>query len=293
MPACREQTDRPAHRRAPGLVALWRFAGERFPPGVTVPVAALLYAAPASLGRPAALEVAQGGLATFLGLLCLRIADDLEDLEVDRALHPQRGLPSGRIDPAQLRDANVALVAVLVCLESSSVWRLAFFLGACVFYRAWYAHWKARVHAVARPFLSNLVFSCTVLHAAGPAAWWAAVPLALYAWLVAVAHEFAHNVRPVEEDASSGPGYTRALGMRGTTVLSVVLFAAAALAATFLWQELGRPPALGVALVGAAGGLGFFLVRLLREPGAQQARVLYRAGILFGLAPALGLLLSR
>ena len=277
----------------PGLVALWRFAGERFPFGVTVPVAALLYAAPASLGRPAPLEAGQGGLATFLGLLCLRVADDLGDLEADRALHPRRGLCSGRIDPARLREANLALGAALAALESTSMWRLAFFLGACSFYRGWYAHWRARVHPVARPFLSNLVFPCAVLHAAGGLAWREAVPLALYAWLVAVAHEFAHNVRSVEEDASSGPGYVRALGMRGTAILSVVLFAAAALAGMFLWQALGRPHALGVVLVGAAGGLGFLLLRLLREPGAQHARVLYRAGILFGLAPALGLLLRR
>jgi 4-hydroxybenzoate polyprenyltransferase len=144
---------------------------------------------------------------------------------------------------------------------------------------------------VTRPFLSNLVFPCAVFHGADPVCWQAAAPLALFAWLAAVAHEFAHNVRSVEEEAPSGPGYARTLGARGTAVLSVVLFVLATLAAVLLWLGLGRPCSFGVALVIAAGGLGFFLVRLLRDPGPRQSRALYLGGILFGLAPALGLLL--
>ena len=282
-----------AHPLAQSLTALGRFVGERFRPWATVPMALLLYAAPAGLGRPGLLDEAAGALATFLGLLCLRIADDLEDLEADRALHPERGLSSGRIDPKRLRDANLALGAVLFAVESSSVWRLAFFLGACAFYRAWYAALKERVHAVARPFFSNVVFPCAVFHGAGPGAWRAAVPLALYAWLSAVAHEFAHNVPSVEEEPASGPGFARALGARGTALLGIALFALAGLATVRLWLGLGRPRSLGVALVAAAGGLGFFLARLLREPGPARSRTLYRAGILFVLAPALGLLLRR
>jgi len=291
MRAAEDPAHRFGHRLALSLVALRRFVGERFPPWVTVPTAALLYAAPASLGRPGRLETAEGALATFLGLLCLRIADDLEDLEADRRVHPRRGLPSGWIEPARLRDASLALGAALVVLESSSGWRLAFFLCACAFYRAWYAVWRARVHAVARPFFSNLVFPCAVLHGAGPVAWRAAVLLALFAWLAAVAHEFAHNVRSVEEEPSGGAGYARALGAGGIAVLSVALFAAAALAAVLLWLKLGQPCSFGVALAGAIGGLGLFLVRMLREPGPRHSRALYRAGILFGLAPAVGLLL--
>ena len=291
MRAVEAPADRSGHRLAPRLVALRRFVGERFPPWVSVPTAALLYAAPASLGSPGRLEAAEGALATFLGLLCLRIADDLEDLEVDRRVHPRRGLPSGRIDPARLRDAGLALGGLLVALESPSGWRLAFFIGACAFYRAWYAVWRMRVHAVARPFFSNLVFPCAVLHGAGPVAWRAVVLLALFAWLAAVAHEFAHNVRSMEEEPSWGPGYARALGAAGTAILSVALFTAAALAAVLLWLQLGRPCPLGMALAGAIGGLGFFLVRLLREPGPRRSRDLYQAGILFGLAPAVGMLL--
>ena len=153
------------------LVAIWRFGVERFPAWATVPIAALLFAAPASFGHSGPIEAAEGSLATFLGLLCLRIADDLEDLETDRVLHPERGLPSGRIDAARLREAGLALGVALVALESSSLWRLAFFLGSCAFYRAWYAAWRPRFHRVARPFLSNLVFPLAVLHGAGPVGW--------------------------------------------------------------------------------------------------------------------------
>jgi len=263
------------------LVAFWRFAVERFPAWATVPIAALLFAAPASFGHPGPIEAAEGSLATFLGLLCLRIADDLEDLETDRVLHPERGLPSGRIDAARLREAGLALGVVLVALEFSSLWRLAFFLGSCAFYRAWYAAWRPRLHRVARPFLSNLVFPCAVLHGAGPVGWRAAVPLALFAWLAVVSHEFAHNV----------PGYAALLGARGTAVLSAALFAAAAFTAVLIWLDLGRPGPFGLALAAAAGGLGFFQVRMLREPGPRHSRALYRAGILFGLAPAVGVLL--
>jgi len=277
----------------PGLDALRRFAGERFPLRASVPIAAALYAAPASLGHPAPPEVAQGALATFLGLLCLRIADDLADLERDRRVHPERGLPSGRIDARRLADVNLVLGAALVAVESSSPWRLTLYLGACLFYCAWYGRWRTGAHVVARPFFSNLVFPCAVLHGAGPSAWRAAVPLAFYSWLVAIGHEFAHNVRSVEEDASSGPDYASVLGARGTASLSVALFAAAALTAVLLWQSLGRPRGFGLALVASVVGLGFFLSRLLRQPGPRQSRALYRAAILFGLVPGLGLLLPR
>jgi 4-hydroxybenzoate polyprenyltransferase len=272
---------------------LRRFARERFPPWATVPLGALLWAAPANLGRPPTLEVATGALATWLGLLCLRIADDLADLERDRALHPQRGLSSGAIDPVRLRDANLGVAAALVALESTSIWRLGFFVGACVHYRAWFSYGRARLHPVARPFLSNLVFPLAVFHAAGPGAWRSAILLALYAWLAAVAHEFAHNVRSPQEEGPLGPGYARALGARGTALLGAALFAAAALAAVLLWLVLDRPAPFGGALIGAAAGLSLFLARLLRDQGPGSARSLYRAGIVFALIPAVGLLVGR
>ncbi|HET6982849.1 MAG TPA: UbiA family prenyltransferase [Myxococcaceae bacterium] len=275
-----------------GLGALRDFVRERFPPWATIPIAGLLHAAPASLGRPPAVEVAEGALATFLGLLCLRIADDLADLERDRVLHPQRGLCSGRIDRGRLLAANLALGATLVVLESTSGWRLAFFVGGCAFYRAWLRR-RAHVHPVARPFLSNAVFPLAVLHGAGPGAWRPALLLGLFAWFAAVAHEFAHNVRTPEEDAPLGPGYARALGAGGTAVLGTALFATAALAAVLLWLVLGRPWVFGGALVGAAAGMAFFLARLLRDRGSVSARSLYRAGIVFALIPALGLLVGR
>ena len=275
-----------------GLGALRGFVRERFPPWATVPIAGLLYAAPASLGRPPPRDVAEGALATFLGLLCLRIADDLADLERDRVLHPQRGLCAGRIDPARLFAANVALGATLVALESTSGWRLGLFLGGCAFYRAWLRR-RARVHPVARPFLSNGAFPLAVLHGAGPDAWRPALLLGLFAWLAAVAHEFAHNVRTPEEDGPLGPGYAQALGARGTAVLGAGLFATAALVAVLLWLVLGRPWVFGGALLGAAAGMAFLLARLLRDRGSVSARSVYRAGIVFALIPALGLLVGR
>lgn len=281
-----------AHPVALAVADLRRFVGERFSPWATVPLGALLYAAPASLGRPPPLEMAAGAMATWLGLLCLRVADDLTDLERDRALHPQRGLPSGTIDPVRLRDANLGLAAALLALESTSSWRLAFFVGACAHSLAWFS-WRERVHPVVRPFLSNLVFPCAVFHGAGPGAWRPAILLALHAWLAAVAHEFAHNVRSPEEEGPLGPGYARALGARGTAVLGAALFAMAGLAAALLWVVLDRPAAFGGALVGAAAGLSVFLARLLRDRGPASARSLYRAGIVFALMPALGLLVGR
>jgi len=280
--------------RPAALVSLRRFVEERFPLRVTVPMAVLVHAAPASLARrPPPLDLAQGTLAMLLGLLCLRIADDLADLERDRRIHPERGLPSGEIDPRRLRDAGLVLGGALLSIEASAPWRLVLVAGACAFYRGWYGGWRDRVHAVARPFLSNLVFPCAVLHAAGPSACREAVPLAVYAWLVAVAHEIAHNVRSVEDDAASGPGYASALGTRGTAVLGVALFAVAALAGVRLWQGLGCPCGFGLALAVSAVGLGPFLARLLREPGPGSSRAIYRASIVFGLMPPLGLLLPR
>ncbi|HTO96760.1 MAG TPA: hypothetical protein VMK66_06915, partial [Myxococcales bacterium] len=209
-----------------------------------------------------------------------------------RALHPERGLSAGAIDPGRLRKVNLGLAAALLALESTSTWRLAFFVGAGAHCLGWLS-WRQRVHPVARPFLSNLVFPCVVLHAAGPGAWRPAILLAVYAWLAAVAHEFAHNVRSPEEEGPLGPGYARTLGAGGTAVLGAALFATAALAGALLWLMLDRPVVFGGALVGAAAGLSLFLRRLLRDRAPASGRSVYRAGIVFALVPALGLLVGR
>ena len=174
------------------LVALRRVPGERFPPWATVPLGALLYAAPASLAEPAPARAGKG-----------RAGD------VSRpSLSPHRRRPHGPGTRSSAPPAARALLRSNRPRRGSAtptwgwrwrsspssrrrVWRLAFFVGACAHYRAWFSYGRERVHPVARPFLSNLVFPCAVFHGAGPGAWRPAILLALYAWLAAVAHEFA------------------------------------------------------------------------------------------------------
>jgi 4-hydroxybenzoate polyprenyltransferase len=279
--------------QAATLRDLGRFVAERFSPLVTVPLATALYGAPASLGHPGIARAVAGLAATFLLLLVLRMSDDLADRDRDRALHPGRGLISGRIDAARLSAARTGLAALLLALDLAWPARLALTLlagGSCALHLAL---GRRRLPPLARPILSNLVFLFAVLHGAEPGAVRATLLLALAAWLTAVAHEVAHNVQPAESDRALGPGYAARLGARGAAALAAALFAAAAAAEGRLWLDLGRPALFGMGVAVSTAALAAGSARLVLCPTPRTARPLYLGGILFGSLPPLALAASR
>ena len=95
----------------------WRFITERFPLKATLPLTAILAFGPMS---SAPFTIADGVTiftTLFLTLLAVRMADDLASIDTDRITHPDRGLPSGRINATRLTYAMVAAAMVVVVLN--------------------------------------------------------------------------------------------------------------------------------------------------------------------------------
>lgn len=262
--------------------ALAAYMAERCPWPVLLAVAVALVLGPALvLGRrgPAALAIATASVA--LGLLLLRIADDLADLERDRRLAPRRGLPSGRIDPTALgRTLWPGLVLLVLLNPGPGLWAVLAGLG---WYRAYY-RFRRRLPATLRPWLVNAVFPLAVLYGAGGASV-AGLWLAAFVGLAVVGHDYAHEVRaPGEEGCRAGSPSAR-WGAGRTALAGIVLYLAASAAGAGAWIALERPALFGIALLAATGGLAPRLWALWRRPAAGSARRLYVAGFVYFLLP--------
>lgn len=270
------------------------FLKERFPPAVTLPLTFVLFAGPASLTFMSWPQALAGWLTVFLGLFCLRMADDLSDLETDRVAHPERVLASGKISEKSLK-AFIGLASGVIFLLNFRGPELALVAAAALFYGLYFMGVKKRLPIIWRAFWSNAVFALVplyVLRLGGGLRgghWW----LAAFVWLGAVAHEWAHNVRGPGEALPGPPGYSELLGPRLSATVALGLFLLAAGCGFMSWWGLGRPPAFGLLLLGTFLKVGHLGGKLLREPSASRARPFYVFGFVFFLLPLAGLVVDR
>lgn len=262
--------------------ALTAFMAERCPWPVLLAVAGALVLGPGlASGRqgPAALAAATASVA--LGLLLLRIADDLADLERDRRLAPRRGLPSGRIDPAALgRTLLPGLVLMVLLNPGPGLWAVLAGLG---WYAAYY-RFRRWLPATLRPWLVNAVFPLAVLYGAGGASV-ASLWLAAFVGFAVVGHDYAHEVRAPGEEGHRQDSASARWGAGRAALAGILLYLAASAAGAGAWIALERPPLFGVALLAVTGGLAPRLWALWRRPAAGSARRLYVAGFVYFLLP--------
>jgi len=230
-----------------------QFVQERFSLRVTLPLTLILFAGPASLNRPGPGVLLFGWAATFLALLCLRMADDLASLEADRAAHPERGLPAGRIRPVALKALVAAGSATLAVVHLNSQ-AFSLVAGAIIFYLLFYKFLRERLPLTLKPFFSNAVFAVLPCYAGLVSGGLlpAQLFLAAFVWLAAVAHEWAHNVHGPGEAGLGLAEYAVALGPRASAAAALALFAGAGACGWLAWLKTGRPWAFGV-LLGTAG----------------------------------------
>jgi hypothetical protein len=290
--------------RAHGIAGSLRaFAAERAPAGVVAPLALALCAGPWALARGDGFALLRAVAVAFLVLVALRIADDLCSLADDRIAHPERGVPSGRIQARPLiLGCGVLFVAALLVGAP----RLTLGLAALAAYYAAYYLLASRIPVVLRPPLVNAVFPAIPLGAgllatgsaaegaaipAGSSGTAALLPLALLFWLSAVAHDYAHEVHAREEAPPGAPTASRVLGPRAAAVLALACHAAAC-AAGLLAARLARAPGHWPPLFVASLGVlyiyvGVLLIRLVARPRRERARRLYIAGVACFAVPSL------
>ena len=270
------------------------FIRERFPLKVTLPLSAILCAAPLSFTPCRAAHVAVGCVSVFLALLCLRIADDLSSLEADRLTHPDRGLPSGRINATSLGHALCVLVALLLAVNSSSLHRVVLLLATTAFYGLFNAN-RQRIGVLPRPLFSNIVFAGIPLYVCYLGRANPNLPHLLYGlfvWISAVAHEYAHNAHGPGEGVAGIKDYSAVLGARGTAIAATFGFAAAAVTGSLFWATCGQPPVFAVMLTATFIHIMYLGAKSIRHPVAANAQPFYICGFTFFLIPSIGLIVD-
>ena len=272
------------------LKDLREFVRERFPLTVSLPLTLILFAGPASLSSLNPPAWICGWVSTFLALLCLRIADDLTDIETDKITRPQRGLSSGRIMPGNLKVAVAAGLAVilLINLPTGSSLLVAVVM---ISYGLYFQVAKSHVPLLIRAPLSNGIFGLLPCYSGllNHNLLGSQFLLGLFVWLAAVGHEWAHNVHRDEDSMPGLAGYSQAVGPRRSALVAGLLFALAALCAWLAWVQIGQPPLFGVLLLLTSIHLGVLSSKLVQNPCYLNAKPFYIFGFTFFLLPLAGL----
>ncbi len=281
-------TSVPQADRARPAVRVQRYLSEMFPLSRRVPEALLLYAGLTTLlarahGRETAIvspATARGALAAFLFMLALRLMDELKDVETDRALFPERALPSGRVHEKDIGRvlAFVAPAFALLHLGAGAAWLTS--LGALgyalLMFRWFFIPERMRPSlpltlATHTPVTAFLVVHLSVLWAESEGIGAAALrarPVGLIAiayWAAVFGWEIARKIRAPEGETAYVT-YSRLLGLRGAVALAAgaqTLSIAAGLSLIAFHGARGwsAVPLLAGALVAAIGHL-----RFLRRP---------------------------
>ncbi len=261
---------------------------------VTVPLSAVLFAAPYSLARSAVPEAAFGLLNVFLFLLLVRMQDDLSDIAIDRITHPERGLVSGAINPGNLRLCVVigtGIVLVLNYFAQLLLPVLAMVFGYAVFYSL-----KERIPLPLHPIIVNAVFFFIPLYAgliAHGNTVWTDVLLGLFIWTAVIAHDFAHSVHGPTESPADVASFSNILGPRGSAVTALSAFVLAGLIGAAFWTQSGQPLLFIILLTAMFLYILILGIRLVRTPAIANAKPFYVSGFVFFLLPLLGLIIDN
>jgi len=274
---------------------LWGYLGEMYPLEQRVPGAALLALAVAGLFRRIH-GIAGGGIgpATLLAawnaftfLLVLRLMDELKDQEVDRALFPDRPLPSGRIEEADivfsLRVASILFLAPNLASPATAL-AAALVLGWALLMVRWFF-----VPAIMRPNLlltlathnpivPLLALDLVVVVAAGeriPLAhvrWVPALLLVAMVWAISFAWEIARKIRSAAEE-NEYVTYSRLLGRRGAVALAAAAQTVSFAIGLYLWRSLGLHWVFPAFVAGAWAGAMWAHARFLIDPSPATPKL--------------------
>ena len=275
------------------LARLRLYLGETYPVPQRLAMAAVISVSLATvLARVHGLEVrrlstatGRGMWAIFAFLLVLRLMDELKDVEVDRALFPERPLPSGRIFESDIAGALVVVATLFVAAHATtgpSLGTATLVLAYAVLMFHWFfvpermrpnLPLTLATHTPVIPLL--LLHLVTLLtSASGLGArdlrWPAVLALVGSCWAGFFAWEIARKIRaPGEETAYVT--YSRLLGPRGAVALTVSAQTLSVGLGLWLWARHGLSPAFGI-----LAGAGYLIalgghLRFLRAPGPETS----------------------
>lgn len=273
---------------------LWNFIKERFPIRVSLPLVVIICTAPLSHIKISIVNIVLVNITIFLGLLCLRIVDDVMSIDVDRVMHPDRGLPSGKIRLSNLR--SFMTVIVLIILIINYFWGQFSGIAIMTIYYGLFFKFKYKIPLLIRPFFSNMIFFGIpgyVYYVESSQISYVHMLLGLFIWLTVVAHEFAHSVHGDKENTQLGIlTYSKILGARGSALLSLLFFFMASIVGFIFWFNANKPKLFFIMLLITGFHIGYLEFNLIKEPVQKKANPFYIYGFTFFLLPCMGLIID-
>ncbi|MBI4734113.1 MAG: UbiA family prenyltransferase [Rubrobacteridae bacterium] len=298
------------------------FVKERYPLKVTIPLSCILFFAPFFLGYTKQIHLVDWGLfdlkavnispldmkiviagwfILFMSLLCLRIADDLSDIEKDRKDNKDRALVTGRTSKSSITVFLIISLAMIVVMcffiyfQTGSLVGISLAIGTISFYLLFFIKLKKSISILVRSFLSNLFFFllpvCVTTLFSGTMIDNEHIYLGMFIYLAVVAHEWAHNVGADDEPVQSGE-YSKLIGARKSAVVASILFLLSMLSGWIFWHVSGTPMVFGLLLAGTSCHLLLKCIGLIKHPSCRYARPFYIYGFTFFLIPLIGLLID-
>ncbi len=266
--------------------ALTLFLRERFFPPVTIPLAMVLFGAPASLVTLHPGKFILGVVTTLLGLLILRISDDIADIDVDTRTCPRRGLVSGRISVSRLRTA--ACLCWTLLFFCNRTWPLPGLLFSLTCFYVIFYQSRKKIPYLVQPLAVNIIFPCIPFYAtmlAGQKIGSSQVLLALFIWTAVIAHDYAHSVHGPDERINGVPSFTKSIGATGTALLASSLFMGSVVFGILFWLLSNVTFLFVFALAMTAAHIFFRCLTLVQQPVRSKAKKMYIAGFLFFIIP--------
>jgi 4-hydroxybenzoate polyprenyltransferase len=237
--------------------------------------------------RPLSTATWLGAGAVFSFLLTLRLMDELKDVDVDRALFPDRPLPSGRVRESDLAAALAVSISLFVAAHVFSGPALAsavVVVGyAALMFRWFFVPDRMRPNLPLTLATHTPVIPLLLLHLVVVFAVWrglevrhlhapAVAALVISGWAALFAWEIARKIRaPEEEDAYVT--YSRLLGTHGAVALAASAQTLSVGLGLWLFHHCGFSsayllPAVGGYLVALGGH-----ARFLRSPSPATSRL--------------------
>jgi 4-hydroxybenzoate polyprenyltransferase len=239
-----------------------------------------------------------GCFSVFGSTLILRLMDEIKDIDLDRALFPERPLPSGRVRESDVR-LSLAVAAALylpahagagaALLSAAVVLGYSFLMFRWFFAPSWMRPRLGLTLATHTPIVPLLMLHLLVLFAvahgltATTLRWAPSLLLAACYWALVLAWEVSRKIRSAEEE-DAYVTYSRLLGRRAAVALAAAAQSFAFAGAVLLsrWQSLSWAfPAL-VGLGWAAACYAHLRFVLHPAPATSRLRPFSEAS-LFGL----------
>jgi len=242
------------------LKRMWRYFREMLPLPSHVAFAILIYAGIAvyaryihNLSTPLLSPLGLAGAWSLFNLMIvLRLMDELKDEDIDRALFPDRALPSGRVLRSDIQWALAGASAVYLLVNLSLGWAVYVAVGtltyAFLMFRRFFApdllnRSLPLTLATHNPIVALMILYgfavFAVEHGLSPGAlrWNLIVPFVFMLWSPFLAWELARKIR-CKEDEDEYVTYSQLLGPRGAVVLTWLVQAIGLGLAFYLWLTL-------------------------------------------------------